>query len=626
MLCQATTSTPSLKPIPPRMQPQLQPQTELYPKAPSFQIPTLSEAQKPLDFSGFPSTLPRQSSIAPPSETRSLVANQSHEPYRYTPFPSDQVRNDDRVPSFSSRLDKSESSTLEQPLRQPESSSDRQEPAQAESQAAQLSSNSNQQALSNAAPSDSQQKNAKDLYLGSQAGRSSSPPNTRSMKTSTQADFVNSAQDPSHMLTSEATNERPYLEHELELESNREAPSNDDFMNHPTEAGKINETLFRLPQSRYSTQKLSTGDQHSIVSTGQYPLEQTIPQKAFKESDDAFRTTNGGKPLTIRSVVDSPTIPRAESQQTLQEQPAQRQFSSTNNTHKQLARQSIEDSQRIPSVDSFPSHTYADRAPSPVSPQHSVVLRDRERRGGRAPIHHGTDYDFLPGDEQVVGERRSGSFSHSLRNPNLDEHPAFRGGHPAIGGTDIPTQYYPAQMSREEAQMPGQYSTEYPLNGVRPPVAQPIDSRIRSRAGSKSSSFLKRLSTHSRPDLPHLPDSLMDNSEPPDVASSLQSPVAGQRKVKRASLFRSLTRNIGNDHYQSGEGEVASTPTSGNDSPRKLSQVAPQSTQRTSPSRGASNKPRNSLLQRASTSAFSEQEGGKKKRFSSIGVSRSLMT
>ena len=58
----------------------------------------------------------------------------------------------------------------------------------------------------------------------------------------------------------------------------------------------------------------------------------------------------------------------------------------------------------------------------------------------------------------------------------------------------MPPNFYPGNLTREEALIPRHQATEYSLEGIGPPAIPQADVKDRSRRGSKSSAFFKRLS------------------------------------------------------------------------------------------------------------------------------------
>ena len=366
-----------------------------------------------------------------------------------------------------------------------------------------------------------------------------------------------------------------------------------------------------------------------------------------EESDPIFQTAAIRADPSTTQPSEQPSAPVFRpTAATVSNQPAPRPFSFMEGTSNQTERHSRRSSQRAPSMDSVPSEMHPDRPPSPVSPQRSVIQETPAQRGRAGPIHHGTDHDFLPensktstpkrrsrsfsrllknsdrdslpSDEQNVSKRRSRSTSRLFQNPDLNDHPAFRQDALPAGGTDMPMHYYPEQISREDAIIPRQQATEYQLEGVGPPPAQPVNARSRSRINSKGSSSFFNSSISPAKGSPVR----QAGPEGQAVHSPIASPVANQKKAKRTSLFRSLTGQKNYERDQGRSNAMQPTPKSRGEQSQPLGSVNPKESNSNGSLGGEPNRSRNKL-QRASTSGFQqhEQDGGKKKRFSAMGVS-----
>lgn len=152
------------------------------------------------------------------------------------------------------------------------------------------------------------------------------------------------------------------------------------------------------------------------------------------------------------------------------------------------------------------------------------------------------------------------------------------------------------------------------------PVERRSESKPRSRRGSRSSPFFKTFGRSSESDqssLPHIHDNQVSSTP-------VTSPVAEGKKGRRTTLLRSLKRNSasGSASGQSKENITPTTTTPQSIPPVQTFPAASQRMNEESPSRGPpSTSKSNRKLQRASTSGNAEQDGGKKKRFSAIGVS-----
>ncbi|MCJ1390239.1 hypothetical protein MMC18_003097 [Xylographa bjoerkii] len=231
------------------------------------------------------------------------------------------------------------------------------------------------------------------------------------------------------------------------------------------------------------------------------------------------------------------------------------------------------------------------------------------------PTHYDTNYDFVSGNDQTFGRSRPRSFSRPFQDPNVRQHPAFRQNEAADQTSDLPAQYYPRQVRRDEA-MTAQ-GTEYQLEGVGPPPAE-SNGKARSRRGSRSSAFFKNLVLPSEQEVPPVPQS----KERQATESPSTSPINPEKKKKRASLFWSLTGHTESDSSRSRDNSVAPPPTSQtNTQPQAISRPPAREQHRsfTSPPTNANRNGSHKKLQRASMSGVPEQEKGKKKRFSGLG-------
>ena len=509
-------------------------------------------------------------------------------------------------------------------------------------------------------------------YNEASAGLSSPQSVHSSNKTPTQADFTSLNQNhnvdyspapPEHSL--------PYNETSSSVRP-RSAVSAADLAVDPKNGNK---QPFAPSQSPYHLQSQHSVDRTINVHNDQIPSDRS---GAIREPEDPDATYHSAashtQPAFTRSPnqhsliqpdtqhrveeqppIDNPSslvalisdIPAADST-TVKDasiQPAPRPFSFLDTTPNQSGRQSIQNSQRAPSVDSLPSHMHQDRPPSPVSPQHSVIQEVTSQRGRNGPVRYGTDHDFLPehsqtstpkrrsqslsrllkrsdhespsGDERNTSKRRSRSISRLFKNPDINDHPAYRQDALPQGGTDMPIDYYPEQLNPGDAIIPRQQATEYQLEGVGPPPTQAAGARSRSRKNSKASSFFKASSSPTKQS-----PSPQNGSEGQSMTSPVDSPVTTQKRTKRVSLFRSMTGQRGHERDQTRESSIPSLPASGGERSQHSGPATPQGNDNSVPSRDETSKVRNKL-QRASTSGFQKQEKdvGKKKRFSAMGVS-----
>ena len=280
---------------------------------------------------------------------------------------------------------------------------------------------------------------------------------------------------------------------------------------------------------------------------------------------------------------------------------------------------------RGPSIDSLPSRIDFDRPPSPISPYQSINREPTEGRSQTSPIDHGPIHDFVLEDGHNDGNR---SQSISRARPSRDMQRTSIHSYPTFNKIDgKPLQSYSRQSSRDHSPLLRQQAPEYRVEGMGSTIEWPSESKTRSRRGSRSSAFFKSLTlgSSSKTDESPLPDPVDLNVSP------VNSPTPGEKMSKRASILRSLTGNSG-----SGSANVsASTQGKENVIPKSSSteytgyvQPAPplpplQAENDELPSsensRSVASKS-SQRLQKSSTSGKTEQESGKKKRFSGIGV------
>lgn len=274
---------------------------------------------------------------------------------------------------------------------------------------------------------------------------------------------------------------------------------------------------------------------------------------------------------------------------------------------------------RGPSLDNGRGRLYKDLPLTPASSQQSV----NNSQSQAAPVHHNTSHDFTSERGQVHGKSRPRSFSRPFQDPNLHDHPAFRQENAEIDNNNLPSNYYPAQVRREEAMIP--QGTEYQLEGIGPPAPEDLN-KSEARRSSRGSAFFKRLSFPSAQDTPPMPHDT--GAQTTDLPSD--SPLSQKKKGKRVSLFRSLTGRSGSDSGRS-PGVSAAQPTRAQTDLQQYVDTSPPSQRQYSSPRGqqanqsppigqGSNRP-SKKLQRSPISGSPEQEKGKKKRFSSLGVS-----
>ena len=298
----------------------------------------------------------------------------------------------------------------------------------------------------------------------------------------------------------------------------------------------------------------------------------------------------------------------------------------------QAPRSSQDYSQRPPDIDVTTDTFNTNRLPSPASQQ--ATIRDLlEQRGRPGPVHYGIDHDFIPrNDQRHVGDR-SPSYQGGLEDsvahdspqslePNTSTDSAFWQSDDSRGGTEISANYYPEQVPDNTGFVQRPRAEQERADYVGSPTEGRSESKPRSRRGSRGSAFFKSFGKTSEADQPPLPDT----SDVQAQHTPVQPPNSRERKGSRASILRSLKRNSGS-WSGSGRSKENTTPTTSVPQylpPGQSYQAIPHYAKENSPSRGLNTKSKlDKKLQRASTSANVEQDSGKKKRFSAIGVSNS---
>ena len=271
---------------------------------------------------------------------------------------------------------------------------------------------------------------------------------------------------------------------------------------------------------------------------------------------------------------------------------------------------------RGPSLDSSSGEVYKDLPLAPILSQQPVS----SQQSRVTPIHHGINDDFGPGSKSSFDRHRSRSFSRPFQDPDIHQHPALRQEEEAGDTENLPSHHYPTQLRRDEAMIP--QATEYHLDGVGPPTTIETNDTTRSRRNSRGSAFFKSISSSFKQDPPPMPTKMeRQTAELPSTP-----PLDEKKKRKRASLFRSLTGHSGGDNTRSPESPIAQPSQARAD----LAEYTQSSTiplphgQYRSPTNPLTSKVSNQTnkkQQRASVSGAQEQDKGKKKRFSGLGVS-----
>ena len=378
----------------------------------------------------------------------------------------------------------------------------------------------------------------------------------------------------------------------------------------------------------YSTSNSAEVDSRVDTTEGSRDAGTVPPQKMNRHStprasvqmalqDTVYPSASGARNSSISLHQEPTTIVSKPNQQ------ARRPFSFVEYSSKEPPQLSRNVKPREPSIDSLPDEVHKNRPPSPVSPARSLTKENSNDLDELAPVQYGSDHDIIPVDDRSTPPDRHRSFSRPFQSPDIAQHPAFRQEHELRSlteATDLPTQYYPAQIRREEAFLPRQQGTEYQLEGVGPPPVEPARSKSRSRRSSRSSGFFKNLGNNSKAEIPPVPTGVERQSATPPAPSSTSTPPGTDKKSKRTSLFRSLTGHNGSGSDRSKESITAQAPGSRTDLLQQSHPRTPSADDEDFPTRGKSKKLR-SKLQRNPTSGATEQESGKKKRFSALGVS-----
>ena len=299
------------------------------------------------------------------------------------------------------------------------------------------------------------------------------------------------------------------------------------------------------------------------------------------------------------------------------------------------------------SIGSIPSALDPERPPSPVSPFVPPGEDPLEEERGRpvVPVHHGVDYDFVEESSVERARRRSQSFSRPFQigqpsgnslpfdRNDLQDHPAFRPSSDS-GEAERPFEHPPNLSSNRRLSRSREQAPEYQGSGQGAPDMPVLESKPRSRRGSRSSTYLKvirdsvspsRKSQARERSQPSLPDSSKASDSPHSVIRASNLP-DNEEKPRRSSIFgRTKTNNSSrSDQAQSKENPVPRAATMPVPQPiqtstsmeRPVENNFPASSKMSAASRFSQR------LQRASTTVNQptpEQDGGKKKRFSGIG-------
>lgn len=424
-----------------------------------------------------------------------------------------------------------------------------------------------------------------------------------SNQTPTQADFTKPGPNV-HYPSFPLTDDKAGSQEQQESESSKEPEST---LSLDPQSGMENEKRgITVPRSRFSTQIQPSIDKNQVEPKGFSETEPSIgsePQILLQTSVQESLPINAsaGQAVSYTPTDSTQAIPR---QGTNNERPT-RPFSFMETSDNEANQRPLEISQREPSVSSSDGRQFYDRPPSPVSPQRSITR-------GVSDLHEQGQYD----------PHRSSS--RPLQDPNISNHPAYRRVSQPRQDPHLSFEHYPGRTTREDARLPRQQTIDYSPEGVGPtPVSQPEPPPPRSRRGSRSSTFFRNLAKSEEPPLPtNGLDQVQFAAKSPNQATA---PNEGKRS-KRNSVFRTLTGRSGGGDRDSNRGSISektrvipqpkSPPR--NDNPTIPAPPPPDNPRVES---STSSKLKSKTLQRASTSVVpGKKDGGKKKRFSAIGV------
>ena len=436
---------------------------------------------------------------------------------------------------------------------------------------------------------------------------------TSSNRTPTQATFTDAC-EPAILAGSPAKTDRASIHHRSGSGSPRSFPQPQSGFSAQVlttnRQSQEPETMPSFPPDSENTNQTAGGGRKTSISTLQTPQDQTANVNPHSQASKNANLPSQSE-MIQKSSSQSPTHVQNDRLDVLAQNPM----------HSKTPSQSR--SWRGPSIDSDLGHVNLDRPPSPLTPRQPPSYGGPDERGRTGPIHYGIDHDF---DRPSDAERsRSHSPSYIRRSqdsrpsldPNILDHPAFRA---VAEGNGMPIEDYHAQLTRKENLTPRQQTAEDMLVGGGPKIGGRSGSKSRSRRGSRSSVFFKAFTSPLKSDRPHLPNA----SDSQTSSSPMGSPVVGDRRSKRLSIFRPRSGNMESEVGDIRGKENMAPDASPQDSFTQVAhQVIPMTPSRFGEDNSAkvtSNK-WSKKLQRASTSAKPEPDSGKKKRFSAIGVS-----
>ena len=375
------------------------------------------------------------------------------------------------------------------------------------------------------------------------------------------------------------------------------------------------ETVSMFPPDSESTNQTASGGPKTSLSMLQTLQDQKTDVEPHSQASKDVNLPNQSV-IHQESYLQSPTNVHNERLEHLTQDPMHSKTPSQSRSWRGL------------SIDSDLGRVNLDHPPSPLTPRQLSNHGASDERGRTGPIHYGIDHDFdRPNDAErsrshSPSYRRRSQDSRPSLDPNILDHPAFRA---VAEGNGMPIEDYHAQLTRKENPTPRQETAEDMLVGGGPKIGGlkiggRSGSKSRSRRGSRSSVFFKAFTSPSKSDRPHLPDA----SDSQTSSSPRGSPVVGDRRSKRLSIFRPRSGNMEIEGGDSRSKDNMAPDASPQDSFTQVAhQVGPTTPSRfgeDNSSKSASSK-WSKKLQRASTSAKPEPDSGKKKRFSAIGVS-----
>lgn len=435
----------------------------------------------------------------------------------------------------------------------------------------------------------------------------SSPPaqrrlsNSSGNQTPTQADFAKSGPNVQTSIST-LTNDKADSQEQQESERSKEPEPTSSW---GPQQGMDNEKRgITVPHSRYSTHIPPSTEKGLVEPEGFLEAEPSIAserQILFRTSvQESLPTSSSASQAIPDAPINSTQVtPR---QGTSIERPT-RPFSFMEISGNEANQRPIEASQREPSISSSDGRQFYDRPPSPVSPQRSITREVSD-------LHEQDQYDTHR------------SSSRTLQDPNIGNHPAYRRVSQPRQDLHPSFEHYPGRTTREDTRLPRGYTIDYSSEGVGPTsVSQPEPTASRSRRGSRSSAFFRNLAKSEEPLLPtNGSDQVQFTAKSPTQATA---PTEGKRS-KRNSVFRTLTGRSGGGDRDLSRGNILEKPPVmpvPKSPPRQYTPtIPPPPPSNNTRVEGNTSSKLSKTLQRASTSVPEKKDGGKKKRFSAIGV------